>query len=113
MRNEKLITKILRTLPKLFGNKVMTIEEAQDLTTMRQKISTRRLEGSNKKPYGNSDNPTVNNRGNNRWKKLNKKGGNSRGSSHQNKSKNSRCRECEGFGHIQMEWINYVKMHSI
>ncbi|GAA0173909.1 hypothetical protein LIER_27414 [Lithospermum erythrorhizon] len=35
MSNEKLVRKVLRTLPKKFAHKVMTIEEAQDLTTMR------------------------------------------------------------------------------
>ncbi|GAA0168039.1 hypothetical protein LIER_22850 [Lithospermum erythrorhizon] len=35
MSNEKLVRKILRTLPKRFAHKVSIIEEAQDLTTMR------------------------------------------------------------------------------
>ncbi|GAA0151709.1 hypothetical protein LIER_10369 [Lithospermum erythrorhizon] len=35
MSNEKLVRKVLRTLPKRFANKVTTIKEAQDLTTMR------------------------------------------------------------------------------
>ncbi|GAA0159087.1 hypothetical protein LIER_15954 [Lithospermum erythrorhizon] len=35
MSNEKLVRKVLRTLPKRFAHKVTTIEEAQDLTTMR------------------------------------------------------------------------------
>ncbi|GAA0157490.1 hypothetical protein LIER_14746 [Lithospermum erythrorhizon] len=35
MINEKLVRKILRTLPKKFAHKVTAIEEAQDLTTMR------------------------------------------------------------------------------
>ncbi|GAA0172847.1 hypothetical protein LIER_41414 [Lithospermum erythrorhizon] len=34
MINEKLVRKILRTLPKKFAHKVPTIEEAHDLTTM-------------------------------------------------------------------------------
>ncbi|GAA0164800.1 hypothetical protein LIER_20350 [Lithospermum erythrorhizon] len=34
MNNEKLVRKVLRTLPKRFGHKVTAIEEAQDLTTM-------------------------------------------------------------------------------
>ncbi|GAA0157710.1 hypothetical protein LIER_14917 [Lithospermum erythrorhizon] len=35
MSNEKLVRKFLRILPKKFAHKVMVIEEAQDLTTMR------------------------------------------------------------------------------
>ncbi|GAA0144913.1 hypothetical protein LIER_05233 [Lithospermum erythrorhizon] len=35
MSNEKLVRKVLRTLPKRFAHKVTAIEEAQDLTTMR------------------------------------------------------------------------------
>ncbi|GAA0176336.1 hypothetical protein LIER_29345 [Lithospermum erythrorhizon] len=34
MSNEKLVRKVLRTLPKWFVHKVIAIEEAQDLTTM-------------------------------------------------------------------------------
>ncbi|GAA0144989.1 hypothetical protein LIER_05288 [Lithospermum erythrorhizon] len=35
MSNEKLVKKVLRTLPKRFEHKVTTIEEAHDLKTMR------------------------------------------------------------------------------
>ncbi|GAA0155179.1 hypothetical protein LIER_12963 [Lithospermum erythrorhizon] len=35
MSNGKIVRKILRTLPKRFAHKVTTIEEAQDLTTMK------------------------------------------------------------------------------
>ncbi|GAA0175127.1 hypothetical protein LIER_28367 [Lithospermum erythrorhizon] len=35
MINEKLVRKVLRTLPKRFAHKVTAIEEAHDLTTMR------------------------------------------------------------------------------
>ncbi|GAA0186512.1 hypothetical protein LIER_33800 [Lithospermum erythrorhizon] len=35
MSNEKLVRKVLRTLPKRFAHKVTAIKEAQDLTTMR------------------------------------------------------------------------------
>ncbi|GAA0143230.1 hypothetical protein LIER_35699 [Lithospermum erythrorhizon] len=34
MRNEKLVRKILKTLPKRFAHKVTAIEESQDFTTM-------------------------------------------------------------------------------
>ncbi|GAA0179369.1 hypothetical protein LIER_29960 [Lithospermum erythrorhizon] len=34
MSNEKLVKKVLRTLPKRFAHKVTTIEEGHDLTTM-------------------------------------------------------------------------------
>ncbi|GAA0167549.1 hypothetical protein LIER_40401 [Lithospermum erythrorhizon] len=72
--NEKLVRKVLRTLPKRFAHKVTTIEEVQNLTTMRPTVKTKgkkiflanffnkTLKHFNKKPYSGSggNSPGVN-----------------------------------------------------
>ncbi|GAA0141048.1 hypothetical protein LIER_02283 [Lithospermum erythrorhizon] len=45
------------------------------------------------------------------WKNS-KFGGSSNGGTNNNQSKGIQCRECEGFGHIQVECPNYVKKQS-
>ncbi|GAA0173246.1 hypothetical protein LIER_26902 [Lithospermum erythrorhizon] len=159
MSNEKLIRKVLRTLPKKFAHKVTAIEEAQYLSTMGfdelignlttfkmmfeamepsrgkgvalqvsnldngeenlaeivnmlAKNFNKTLKRFNKKPYsrgstiGNFDQWTDKG-----WKNSKYGGSNSSGNT-QSRSKGIKCRECEGFGHIQIECPNYVKKQS-
>ncbi|GAA0174826.1 hypothetical protein LIER_28136 [Lithospermum erythrorhizon] len=101
MSNEKLVRKVLRTLPKRFAHKVTAIEEARDLSTMgfdeligiltifemmfdtiepsKGKVVALHVSSSDKGEENLAE--TVN-------------------------------MECEGFGHIQVECPNYVKKQS-
>ncbi|GAA0151708.1 hypothetical protein LIER_10368 [Lithospermum erythrorhizon] len=66
----------------------------------------------NKKPYSSGNNPGVNDKQTDKgWKNSISRGSNS-GFNHQNKRKGIQCRECEGFGYIQVECPNYVKKQS-
>ncbi|GAA0163618.1 hypothetical protein LIER_19439 [Lithospermum erythrorhizon] len=84
MSNEKLVKKILRTLPKKFIHKSnkkkrialkASLEDVDDedfVETMNlvAKNFNKPFKRFNKKPYGGTNNPRVNDKGNNRWKKA-------------------------------------------
>ncbi|GAA0164166.1 hypothetical protein LIER_39732 [Lithospermum erythrorhizon] len=125
MSNEKLVRKVLRTLPKEFAYKVTAIEEAQDLTTMSVDELIGNLtmlemsldDGESNKKKGialrtSSDEDLVEtmNISNNRWKKPVKPGNYGVGQS--DGSKGIQCRDSEGFRHIQVECPNYIKKQS-
>ncbi|GAA0159281.1 hypothetical protein LIER_43475 [Lithospermum erythrorhizon] len=159
MSNEKLVRKVLRTLPKRFAHKVTAIEEAQDLSTMifdelmgnlltfemtleesevpkgkgialktshtdneeesladtinlLAKNFNKTLKRFNKKPFFGGNTPGTFDRRNDRVWKNPKSGGSSNVGINNSSTKGIQCRECEGFGHIQVECPNYVKKQS-
>ncbi|GAA0155529.1 hypothetical protein LIER_13238 [Lithospermum erythrorhizon] len=159
MSNEKLVRKVLRTMPKRFAHKVNVIEEAQDLSAMRfdeligkltifemmfesTKSSKRKevalqasyedkeeedlaetmsllaknfnktLKRFNKKPYSGGNNPGGSDKRIDKGWKNTKFGESNSGGNQQNSSKGIEYRECEGFGYIEVECLDYVKKQS-
>ncbi|GAA0173441.1 hypothetical protein LIER_41523 [Lithospermum erythrorhizon] len=133
MSNEKLVRNVLRTLPKKFAHKVNSIEEAHDLTTMRLdelmgNLTTFEMsldDGESTKKKGiplkataedtNDEDlvETMNllaNNFNKTLKRFNKK--RSSNLEQKEKPRGIQCRECDGFGHIQVECPNYVKQKA-
>src|SRR4051812_35927638 len=84
MSDEKLVRKILRSLPKRFDMKVTAIEEAQDISSMKVEELIGSLQtfemGINEKPEEKY-----------------------------NHSKGIQCHGCEGYGHIRAEYPTYLK----
>ncbi|GAA0173850.1 hypothetical protein LIER_41605 [Lithospermum erythrorhizon] len=118
MNNEKLVRKVLRTLPKRFAHKVTTIEEAQNLTTMRldeliENFTTFEMtfeptETGKKKGISLK----ANCEGEEGGDLAETAGGSNGGGNRQNRSRGIQYKKCEGFGHIQVECPNYVKKQS-
>ncbi|GAA0150752.1 hypothetical protein LIER_09619 [Lithospermum erythrorhizon] len=139
MSNEKLVRKVLRTLPKKFAHKVTTIQEVQDLTTMSLdelignlttfEMSLNERETSKKKgialkasyvdvndeELGETINMLAKNL-NKILKRFNKKPFTGSVSPSVTDRNNNRwkklVKEYIGFGHIQAECPNYLKKQS-
>jgi hypothetical protein len=133
MSEEKLIRKILRSLPKRFDIKVIVIEEAQNISEMKieeligslqnfEIIINNRVE---KEVYSTGIKETQGNPGNNekltksvvllgklfnKIVSLAKNSQNTRSNIREKqKDKEDQCRECGGFGHITTECTNFYK----
>ncbi|GAA0168894.1 hypothetical protein LIER_23497 [Lithospermum erythrorhizon] len=70
------------------------------------------LKRFNKKHYFGGNSPEVNDKRVDKRMKNSKFGGSNNGLNKQNKGNGLQCRECEGFGHIQVECPNYIKKQS-
>ncbi|GAA0171801.1 hypothetical protein LIER_25753 [Lithospermum erythrorhizon] len=85
-------------------------EDLVETVNLLAKNINKSLKRFNKKPYGGTSYPSVNNKGNNIWNKPVKQ--ENFNLHQQDKSKGIQCREFEGFGHIQVECPNYIKKPS-
>ncbi|GAA0150057.1 hypothetical protein LIER_09081 [Lithospermum erythrorhizon] len=116
MSNERLIRKVLKTLPKKFAPKVTAIEEAQDLTTMSldelignlDTFEMSLTEGESSKKKGitlkaSSEDADDEELGKNINFLLR---------TSIKLSNGIQRRECDGFGHIQAKCPNYIKKQS-
>ncbi|XP_058784264.1 uncharacterized protein LOC131659038 [Vicia villosa] len=118
MSEEKLVRKILRSLPKIFAMKVTAIDEAQDISKMKVdeligSIQTFEMsisdivEKKNKsiafKARRNVKNTPSNNDKSYDSSKRSKPEENS------NEGKGIQCHRCEGYGHIRAECPTYLK----
>ncbi|CAM8905336.1 unnamed protein product [Rhodiola kirilowii] len=163
MKEEKLVGKVLRSLPQRFAMKVTAIEEAQDITKMRldklmgslrtyemnfpEDMQAKRAKGVALKAVVTKDQTEVddvseqlammaknferiikklNRSGSDQGHQStsnfhNRKGGNFQwrnmhGENNQefkgDKGKGIQCRDCEGFGHIQVECANRLKKNK-
>ncbi|GAA0186984.1 transmembrane signal receptor [Lithospermum erythrorhizon] len=91
------------------GNDEESLAETVNLLA---KNFNKTLKKFNKKPFfGGSTPGTVDRRIDRGWKNS-KFGGSSNAGTNNNQSNGIQCRECEGFGHIQVECPNYVKKQS-
>ncbi|GAA0163413.1 hypothetical protein LIER_19287 [Lithospermum erythrorhizon] len=129
MSNEKLVRKVLRTLPKRFAHKALEPNKGQgvalqvsssdngeenlaETVNMLAKNFNKTLKRFNKKPYSGGSTPdNFDQRTDKGWKNS-KYGGSKSSGDTQSRSKGIQCRECEDFGHIQVECPNYVKKQS-
>ncbi|GAA0149770.1 hypothetical protein LIER_08868 [Lithospermum erythrorhizon] len=87
-------------------------ENLAETVNMLAKNFNKILKRFNKKPYSGGSTPGMFDQRTNRGWKNSKFGGSSNDGTNSSHSKGIRCRECEGFGHIQVECPNYVKKHS-
>ncbi|GAA0167281.1 hypothetical protein LIER_22249 [Lithospermum erythrorhizon] len=89
--------------------------EEQDLAetmSLLAKNFNKTMKKFNKKPYGSTDMAKINDRRSDNWKKVNRMEGTGNNSPLQSKGKSIQCRECEGFGHIQVQCPNYVRKQT-
>ncbi|GAA0143993.1 hypothetical protein LIER_35845 [Lithospermum erythrorhizon] len=87
-------------------------EDLAETMSLLAKNFKKTLKRFNKKLYSGRNKPgAFDKRTNKGWKKS-KFGGSNSGGNQQSRSKGIQCRECEGFGHIQVECPNYVKNQS-
>ncbi|GAU36127.1 hypothetical protein TSUD_292870 [Trifolium subterraneum] len=125
LSDEKIVRKILRSLTKKFDMKVIAMEEAQDISTMKvdelvgslqtyESSVNERIEKKNKsiafvlkrmdrRPRQNAKHLATDmsrSIGNSRKTKIDEKPAQSKG---------IQCRECEGYGHIRTECATYLK----
>ena len=134
MTDEKLVRKILRSLPKRFAMKVTAIEEAQDISNLKldeligslQTFEMGFDDNSEKKSkvialVSNTESEAEDGTDENmsetiamlgkQLKKILKemKQGSSRRSKTEDKNNKIKCHECEGYGHLRAECPTYLK----
>jgi len=134
MTDEKLVRKILRSLPKRFAMKVTAIEEARDINNLKldeligslQTFEMGFDDNSEKKSKGialvsNTESEAEDGTDENmsetivmlgkQFKKILKgmKQGSGRRSKTEDKNNRIKCHECEGYGHLRAECPTYLK----
>ncbi|GAA0154676.1 transmembrane signal receptor [Lithospermum erythrorhizon] len=87
-------------------------EDLAETMSLLAKNFNKTMKRFNKKPYGNPDMARSNDRRFDNWKKTNRVEGTVNNGTLQSKGKAIQCRECEGFGHIQVQCPNYVRKQT-
>ncbi|GAA0162653.1 hypothetical protein LIER_18695 [Lithospermum erythrorhizon] len=87
-------------------------EDLAETMSLLAKNFNKTMKRFNKKPYGSADMAKINDRRFDNWKKVNRMEGAENNGPLQSKGKSIQCRECEGFGHIQVQCPNYVRKQT-
>ncbi|GAA0151606.1 hypothetical protein LIER_10293 [Lithospermum erythrorhizon] len=117
MSNEKQVRKVAKKkgVSLKASCKELDEEDLNETTNLLEKSFNKTMKWFNSRPYTAGDNLSCNDRRFDSWKKNNKILGASNSSSQQNQQnqdKGIQWRECEDFGHIQVQCPNYVKKQN-